>query len=53
MNGLELFAAIVIIEGCIAVGILFEGYFFDKTFKALQKGFVTRAQKGVATTATI
>jgi excisionase family DNA binding protein len=36
MNGLEMLAAIIIIEGFIAAGILFEGYFFEKMFKALQ-----------------
>ncbi|HEX7514777.1 MAG TPA: hypothetical protein VF393_04215 [archaeon] len=36
MNGLELLAAIVIIQGFIAVGILFEGFIFEKMFKALQ-----------------
>ena len=36
MNGLGLLAAIVIIQGFIAVGILFEGFIFEKMFKALQ-----------------
>jgi hypothetical protein len=35
MNGLEMLAAILIIQGCIAVGILFEGFIFEKTFNAL------------------
>jgi len=36
MNGLEMLAAIIIIEGFIAAGILFEGFIFKKMFKALQ-----------------
>jgi hypothetical protein len=37
MNGLEMIAAIVIIQGFIAVGILFEGFIFEKMSNALQK----------------
>ena len=37
MNGLEMIAAIVIIQGCIAVGILFEGFIFEKMSNVLQK----------------
>jgi len=37
MNGLEMLAAIVIIQGFIAVGILFEGFIFEKMSNVLQK----------------
>jgi hypothetical protein len=37
MNGSELLAAIVIIQGFIAVGILFEGFIFEKMSNVLQK----------------
>jgi hypothetical protein len=37
MNGLETIAAIVIIQGCIAVGILFEGFIFEQMSNVLQK----------------
>jgi len=53
MNGLEILATIVILDAVIVVGILFEAYIFEKTFKTLQKRVVTRAQKGVAAKATI
>jgi len=36
MNGLEMLTAIIIIEGFIAAGILFEAFIFEKMFKALQ-----------------
>ncbi|MGZ4950639.1 MAG: hypothetical protein ACXVI0_05945 [Halobacteriota archaeon] len=42
MNGLEMLAAILIIQGFIAVGILFEGFIFEKMFKALQTRVLRR-----------
>jgi hypothetical protein len=53
MNGLEVLSTIVILDVCILLGILFEAYIFERTFKGPQKRVVIRAPKGVEAKATI